>query len=160
MKLVAGGLNSLGQVLANGLLILMIVIFILIEASSFPVKLHTIFGDEKNSLENFDKFIDTVKQYIAVSARLKRLFERVVVSHIDDANIKVVKGIIGACGVLVHTEVAGITAARIYTWALFGLAGSLLTEVEFSSRSFCKQRIKLYVVLPVEGTPVLTMDRQ
>jgi predicted PurR-regulated permease PerM len=66
MKLVAGGLNSLGQVLANGLLILMIVIFILIEASSFPVKLHTIFGDEKNSLENFDKFIDTVKQYMAI----------------------------------------------------------------------------------------------
>lgn len=47
MKLVARGLNSLGQVLTNGLLILMIVIFMLIEASSFPVKLHTIFGDEK-----------------------------------------------------------------------------------------------------------------
>lgn len=66
MKLVAGGLNSLGQVLTNGLLILMIVIFILIEASSFPVKLHTIFGDEKNALENFDKFINTVKQYMAI----------------------------------------------------------------------------------------------
>lgn len=66
MKIVATGLNSLGQVLANGLLILMIVIFMLIEASSFPVKLHTIFGDEKNSLENFDKFINTVKQYMAI----------------------------------------------------------------------------------------------
>jgi AI-2 transport protein TqsA len=68
MKLVAGGLNSLGQVLANGLLILMIVIFILIEALSFPVKLHTIFGDEKNALENFDKFINTVKQYMAIKS--------------------------------------------------------------------------------------------
>ena len=66
MKLVAGGLNSLGQVLTNGLLILMIVIFMLIEASSFPIKLHTIFGDEKNAQENFDKFIDTVKQYMAI----------------------------------------------------------------------------------------------
>jgi len=66
MKLVAKGLNSLGQVLANGLLILMIVIFMLIEASSFPVKLYTILGDEKNSLENFDKFINTVKQYMAI----------------------------------------------------------------------------------------------
>lgn len=66
MKLVARGLNSLGQVLTNGLLILMIVIFMLIEASSFPVKLYTILGDEKNSLENFDKFINTVKQYMAI----------------------------------------------------------------------------------------------
>ena len=66
MKLVAKGLNSLGQVLTNGLLILMIVIFMLIEASSFPVKLYTILGDEKNSLENFDKFINTVKQYMAI----------------------------------------------------------------------------------------------
>ena len=66
MKLVAMGLNSLGKVLTNGLLILMIVIFMLIEASSFPVKLHTIFGDEKNSLEHFDKFINTVKQYMAI----------------------------------------------------------------------------------------------
>jgi len=66
MKLVAKGLNSLGQVITNGLLIFMIVIFILIEASSLPVKLNTIFGDEKNSLENFDKFINTVKQYMAI----------------------------------------------------------------------------------------------
>jgi AI-2 transport protein TqsA len=66
MKLVTRGLNSLGQVLTNGLLILMIVIFILIEASSFPVKLYTIFGDEKNALKNFDKFINTVKQYMAI----------------------------------------------------------------------------------------------
>jgi len=66
MKLVAKGLNSLGQVITNGLLIFMIVIFILIEASSLPVKLNTIFGDEKNALENFDKFINTVKQYMAI----------------------------------------------------------------------------------------------
>lgn len=66
MKLVARGLNSLGKVLTNGFLILMIVIFMLIEASSFPAKLYTIFGDEKNSLENFDKFINTVKQYMAI----------------------------------------------------------------------------------------------
>jgi AI-2 transport protein TqsA len=66
MKLVAKGLNSLGKVVTNGLLILMIVIFMLIEASSLPVKLHTIFGHEENSLENFDKFINTVKQYMAI----------------------------------------------------------------------------------------------
>ena len=66
MKLVARGLNSLGKVVTNGLLILMIVIFMLIEASSLPVKLLTIFGHEENSLENFDKFINTVKQYMAI----------------------------------------------------------------------------------------------
>jgi AI-2 transport protein TqsA len=66
MKLVAKGLNNLGKVLTNGLLIFMIVIFMLIEASGLPVKLHKIFGNEKNSLENFDKFINTVKQYMAI----------------------------------------------------------------------------------------------
>lgn len=70
MKFVARGLNSLGKVLTNGLLILMIVIFMLIEASSLPVKLRTIFGDEKNALENFDRFINTVKQYTAIKTWL------------------------------------------------------------------------------------------
>jgi len=66
MKLIATGLNSLGQVLTNGVLILMTVIFMLIEASSLPIKLRTILGDTEDALTNFDKFINNVKHYMAI----------------------------------------------------------------------------------------------
>lgn len=66
MKLVASGLNSLGSVLANFLLIALTVIFMLLEASGIPTKLRRIFGQESSSMEPFDKFIGTVKNYMAI----------------------------------------------------------------------------------------------
>lgn len=66
MRLVGSFLNSLGNVLANGFLILMTVIFILFEASSFPVKLRTILGGSESSLSRFETFLDTVKRYMAI----------------------------------------------------------------------------------------------
>ncbi len=66
MKLVAALLNSLGNMLANGFLILMTVIFVLLEASSFPAKLHTVLGGPESSLVRFDNFISNVKQYMAI----------------------------------------------------------------------------------------------
>jgi predicted PurR-regulated permease PerM len=66
MKLVASGLNSFRKVLTNGFLILMTVIFMLIEASSLPLKLRTIFGDTEDALINFEKFINNVKQYMVI----------------------------------------------------------------------------------------------
>jgi predicted PurR-regulated permease PerM len=66
MKLVATLLNGLGSVLANGFLILMTVIFILLEASSFPAKLRTVLGGPQSSLVRFDNFISNVKQYMAI----------------------------------------------------------------------------------------------
>ena len=66
MSLVASILNSLGNVLANAFLILMTVIFILLEASSFPSKLKAVLGGEDSSLVRFEKFLDTVKQYMAI----------------------------------------------------------------------------------------------
>ena len=66
MKLIATGLNSLGKVLTNGVLILMTVIFMLIEASSLPVKLRSILGDTEDALTRFDTFINNVKHYMAI----------------------------------------------------------------------------------------------
>ena len=66
MKLVATLLNSLGNVLANGFLILMTVIFILLEASGFPAKLRTVLGGPESSLVRFDNFISNVKHYMAI----------------------------------------------------------------------------------------------
>jgi AI-2 transport protein TqsA len=66
MKLVATMLNSLGNVLTNGFLILMTVIFMLMEASSFPAKLRRVLGGPESSLARFDNFIDNVKHYMAI----------------------------------------------------------------------------------------------
>lgn len=70
MKLVAGGLNSLGTVLTNGFLILMTVIFMLLEASGLPHKLRLVLGAAEGSLERFDTFIENVKQYMAIKTIL------------------------------------------------------------------------------------------
>ena len=66
MKLVATGLNSLGNVLANGFLIAMTVIFMLLEATSIPTKLRSIVGDRASSMTPFENFISNVKNYMAI----------------------------------------------------------------------------------------------
>jgi predicted PurR-regulated permease PerM len=66
MKLAAGVLNGLGNMLTNGFLILMTVIFMLLEAASFPVKLQAIQDKPDASLANWEHFLAHVKQYMAI----------------------------------------------------------------------------------------------
>ncbi len=66
MSLIAALLNGLGSVFTNIFLILMTVIFMLLEASSFPAKLRIILGGSESSLGRFDTFVDNVKQYMAI----------------------------------------------------------------------------------------------
>ena len=66
MKLAATVLNGLGNVLTNGFLILMTVIFILLEAASFPTKLQAIKGGPETSLSRWEHFLNDVKQYMAI----------------------------------------------------------------------------------------------
>lgn len=65
MKLVTILLNALGNVLTNGFLVMMTVIFMLLEASSFPVKLRMILGRD-SSLGRFDSFVSNVKHYMLI----------------------------------------------------------------------------------------------
>ncbi len=66
MRMVGGVLSSLGSVLANAFLILLTVVFILLEASSFPRKLRAIFKNPDKSLAQFDEFIESVQKYMAL----------------------------------------------------------------------------------------------
>ncbi|MES9879347.1 MAG: AI-2E family transporter, partial [Sedimenticola sp.] len=66
MKMAAQGLSSLGSLLTNTFLILLTVIFILLEASSFPAKLKKILGNPEESLGHFDHFIENIKRYMAI----------------------------------------------------------------------------------------------
>jgi predicted PurR-regulated permease PerM len=66
MAMVSTMLTGLGNVLSNIFLILLTVIFILLEASTFPSKLHAAFGPSSTSLNNFDTFLTNVNRYMAI----------------------------------------------------------------------------------------------
>jgi AI-2 transport protein TqsA len=66
MKLAAALLNGIGNVLANGFLILMTVIFMLLEAAGLPAKLQAIAGRPDASLAHWEGFVNSVKQYVAI----------------------------------------------------------------------------------------------
>ena len=69
MKLTGKLLNGIGNALTNAFLIFMIVIFILLEASSFPNKMALISPDEGSSESSrSEEFIDTVNQYMAIKS--------------------------------------------------------------------------------------------
>lgn len=66
MRMVAKVLGGLGNVLTNGFLILLSVVFILLEASGMPAKIQASAGGSGWSLEPFRRFLDTLKQYMAI----------------------------------------------------------------------------------------------
>lgn len=67
MKMVTRILSGLRVVLTNGFLILLTVIFILLEASSFPTKLRAVLGEQNHdSFAHFDAFVSNMQRYIAI----------------------------------------------------------------------------------------------
>ena len=66
MKMAAQGLSSLGSMLTNAFLILLTVIFILLEASSFPSKLHLVLDDPEASFSHLERFTENIKRYMAI----------------------------------------------------------------------------------------------
>jgi predicted PurR-regulated permease PerM len=73
MRLAASILTSLSGVLTNAFFILLTVVFILLEASSFPEKLRSILEDPENSFIHLNKFVETVKRYIAIKTLVSLL---------------------------------------------------------------------------------------
>jgi AI-2 transport protein TqsA len=66
MQMAAKILNGLSGVLTNAFLILLTVIFIMLEASSFPKKIRAGVKTPEKSLHNFGKFTESVNQYLAL----------------------------------------------------------------------------------------------
>jgi predicted PurR-regulated permease PerM len=59
-------LSSLASVLGNAFLILITVVFILLEAATIPTKLRAMPGSSTRSLDNLDKIVATINQYMAI----------------------------------------------------------------------------------------------
>ncbi len=66
MKLVGSMLSGLGGVLTDAFMILLTVVFILLEASSFPRKLHAALTSPGASLEHFEQFIHNIQRYMSL----------------------------------------------------------------------------------------------
>jgi len=70
MKLAVDLLGGLGAALSNIVLILLTVMFILLEASTFPVKLRAVLGDPLQKFPEFTKFFDDIQRYMVVATGL------------------------------------------------------------------------------------------
>jgi len=66
MKMAAQGLNTLGGLLTNAFLIMLTVIFVLLEASSFPSKLRLILNNPEASFAHLERFTSNINRYMAI----------------------------------------------------------------------------------------------
>ncbi len=66
MSLTSSILSALGGVLSNGLLILLMVIFMLLEASIFKYKVRNVFGTKNDGASQVDSFSNTVNRYMLI----------------------------------------------------------------------------------------------
>lgn len=66
MKLTASLLSGLSSLLSDLILILLTVTFILLEVSSYPIKLRAILGDPKQTFPQFTKFVVYMKRYMVI----------------------------------------------------------------------------------------------
>lgn len=66
MGLAADMLSGFGSVMANLFLIILTVVFMLFEASSFPKKLHFALDDPQMRIQQIERFLSSVNNYIAI----------------------------------------------------------------------------------------------
>ncbi len=68
MRLAASTLAGFGGALTNAFLILLTVVFILLEASSLPRKIHAALDRPGASLAGFERFVENVQRYMAIKS--------------------------------------------------------------------------------------------
>ena len=70
MRYAAEALGGLGAAVSNVVLLLLTVMFILLEASSFPVKLRAVLGDPRQRFPEFTRFVGEIQRYMLVKTAL------------------------------------------------------------------------------------------
>ena len=66
MNLVGSMFTTLTGMLSDSFLILLIVIFLLMEASSVPLKIASIWGNDSNTMSELKRFADSMQRYISL----------------------------------------------------------------------------------------------
>lgn len=70
MQLIGTMLSGVGSVFSNGLMIVLTLIFILLEASGFPAKLSAVFGGGSGQMAKLEKIQEDVRRYVALKTML------------------------------------------------------------------------------------------
>lgn len=70
MSMTARLFAGLGSTLSNIVLILITVVFILIEASSFPVKLRAVLGNSQQAFPQFTRFVSDIERYMIIKTAI------------------------------------------------------------------------------------------
>ncbi len=73
MRLAASTLTGFGGALTNAFLIILTVVFILLEASGLPHKLHAALDRPGASLAGFEQFVENVQRYMAIKSAVSLL---------------------------------------------------------------------------------------
>lgn len=73
LKFAGNIVNELGQLLSNSILILLIVSFMLFEASSFPAKLRATAADPDKASEQLNLFLSNMNRYVAIKTIISLL---------------------------------------------------------------------------------------
>jgi len=66
IKLASKMLTGLGNVFSNAFLIILTVVFILLEAATFPSKLQAAFGASESSINDFNSFAEKINRYMLI----------------------------------------------------------------------------------------------
>ncbi|MCX6145080.1 MAG: AI-2E family transporter [Ignavibacteriales bacterium] len=66
ISLVAGFFAGMSSVLSDIILVLLTVTFILLEASSFPIKLRSVLGDPQRNFPQVTKFVNDIRRYMII----------------------------------------------------------------------------------------------
>lgn len=66
LQFVGGVFNSLGNLLANGFLIFLTVVFLLFEGSHFPAKMHLMASNADTQMQRLHAFLADVNKYMAI----------------------------------------------------------------------------------------------
>ena len=69
-KIVANTLNEVSGMFANGFLILLMIIFMLLEVASIPVKLRKMFNDPETSIKRVNSISENINRYIAIKTAI------------------------------------------------------------------------------------------
>ncbi|HLF20165.1 MAG TPA: AI-2E family transporter [Bacteroidota bacterium] len=70
LGLAVGLLTGMGVAISSTVLILLVVTFILLEASSFPIKLRAVLGNPHQVFPQFTKFVNDIKRYMILKTIL------------------------------------------------------------------------------------------
>jgi predicted PurR-regulated permease PerM len=68
--IVANTLNEVSGLFANGFLILLMIIFMLLEVSSIPLKLKKMFNDPETSIKRVNSISENINKYIAIKTAI------------------------------------------------------------------------------------------